>query len=377
MSSGGSIRIPLVDLVAQYRSIQSDIDGAIQRVLFRGQFILGPEVEAFEQEMATYCQTASAVSVASGTDALELTLRACGIGPGDEVLTTALSFFATAEAIAAVGARPVFVDVEPVAYALDVAQLAAKVTPRTKAIIPVHLYGHPCALEEIQALATRHNLLVIEDCAQAIGARYRGKPVGSFGVAGCFSFYPSKNLGAYGDAGMVVTRDRQLAERIRLWRAHGAADNRTHRLVAKVSRLDELQAAILRAKLPHLEAWNQARRQHAQRYRQFLSDARVTEVTVPVEKPDCVSVYHVFVIRCRRRDAVLESLLEQGIGAQVHYMMALPFQPALSFLGHRPGEFPVSEQITREIISLPLYPELTDAQARDVVAALQRALLTT
>ncbi|MEK7214768.1 MAG: DegT/DnrJ/EryC1/StrS family aminotransferase, partial [Chloroflexota bacterium] len=262
-----TMKVPLVDLKAQYQRLKPEIDAAVGRVLASGQFILGPEVKALEQELAAYCGTTEAVSVASGTDALELSLRACGIGPGDEVITTASSFFATAEAILAVGARPVFVDIEPLTYTIDVAQIVPAVSPRTKAILPVHLYGHPCDMDALMRIAQRYKLLVIEDGAQAIGARDREQRVGSFGIAGCFSFFPSKNLGAYGDGGAVVTNDGKVAEHLRLLRVHGSSQKYVHTISGRNSRLDELQAAILRAKLPYLEAWHQARRQHAQTYR--------------------------------------------------------------------------------------------------------------
>jgi len=357
-----------VDLTAQYQTIKPEIDAAIQRVLARGQFILGPEVEALEQEIAAYCGTTDAVAVASGTDALELTLRACGIGPSDEVLTPALSFFATAEAIAAVGAKPVFVDIEPLTYTIDPSRIEARISPRTKALLPVHLYGHPCQMDELMRIATQHRLKVIEDCAQAIGARFHDKRVGSFGIAGALSFYPSKNLGAYGDGGMVVTNDPRLAEQVRLLRDHGSPDRIRHEVLGgRNSRLDELQAAILRVKLPYLEAWTQARRRHAETYRGLIEQAHLEELILPQEQPGCWHVFHLYVIRCQKRDILHHELVKQGIGAQVHYPLALPFQPALTVLGHRPGQLPEAEHAAREVLSLPLYPELTVEQIQTVV----------
>jgi len=374
MSGTAARRIPLVDLGAQYQSLKPEIDQAIQRVLDRGQFILGPEVEALEREVASLCQVAHGIGVANGTDALELALRAIGVGPGDEVITTALSFFATAEAIALVGAVPIFVDIDEATYNLDPALIEPAITPRTKAMIPVHLYGQPCDMDKICAVARQHGLKIVEDCAQAIGATYAGRPVGSFGAAAGFSFYPSKNLGAYGDGGMVVTNDAALAQQVRLWRAHGSTDNATHRFAARNSRLDELQAAILRAKLPHLQAWNQARRRHADTYRRLIKEARLQAIVVPQELPGCTSVYHLFVIRCAARDAIRQALLARGIGAQVHYAASLPQQPALASLRLSADRYPKALRAAQEVLSLPLYPELSDADARRVVDALAEAL---
>ena len=374
MSSTAARRIPLVDLGAQYRSLKPDLDATIQRVLDRGQFILGPEVEALEREVASFCQVAHGVGVANGTDALELALRAVGIGPGDEVITTALSFFSTAEAIALIGAVPIFVDIDEATYNLDPALIAPAITPRTKAILPVHLYGQPCEMDAIGAIARQHGLKIVEDCAQAIGATYRGKPVGSFGDAAALSFYPSKNLGAYGDGGMVLANDAAVAQQVRLWRAHGSADNATHRFVARNSRLDELQAAILRVKLVRLGAWNQARRRHAEAYRRLLNDAGLQAIAVQQEPPNCMSVYHLFVIRCAHRDTIRQSLVQRGIGAQVHYAVSLPQQPALASLGYRVTDFPVAARAAREVLSLPLYPELSEVEIREVVAALAKAM---
>jgi len=369
------MKIPLVDLTAQYRRLKPELDAAIQRVLDRGQFILGPEVEALEREIAGYCGTRQAVAVASGTDALELSLRACGIGPGDEVITTAFSFFATAEAILTVGATPVFVDIDPATYTLDPAQIEAALGPKTKAILPVHLYGHPCRMEAIMRLATQHRLRVIEDCAQAIGAADRGRRVGSFGVAGCLSFFPSKNLGAYGDGGMVVTSDAKLEARIRLLRTHGSRAGYLHAVLGKNSRLDELQAAILRVKLPHVEAWNQARRRHAQTYRRLIEHAGLGDhVVLPQVQPDCAHVYHLYVVRCRQRDAVMEGLKRRGIGAQVYYPTLIPHQEALKTLPLRSRSFPVAAQIAAEVLALPMYPELSEEHIRTVVQSLSNIL---
>lgn len=352
--------IPLVDLQAQYRAIKPEIDAAIQRVLDRGQFILGPEVEALEQEIASYCGTKYAVGVASGTDALELSLRACGIGAGDEVITTAFSFFATAEAIVAVGATPVFIDIELATYNFEPAELAARVTPRTRAILPVHLYGHPCNWTAVQQVAERHGLRVIEDCAQAIGAEFQGRRVGALGDAGAFSFFPSKNLGGYGDGGMVVTNDSALADRVRLLRAHGSREKYWHLVLGKNSRLDELQAAILRVKLRHLNRWVNSRREVARWYAEG-SRAALQGISLPKEQPGSRHAYHQFVIRTEQRDQLKQVLAARGIASQVYYPSTLPSQPALApYLGLG-GRYPNADLATRELLALPIYPELTQS----------------
>ena len=366
--------IPLIDLGAQYQSIKSEIDRAIQEVLDRGQFILGPEVEALEREIAAYCGTAHAVAVASGTDALELSLRACGIGPGDEVLTSAYSFIATAEAIVAVGAIPVFVDINLDSYTLDPADLASTVTPRAKAIIPVHLYGHPCDMDRVFMVAKAHRLQVIEDCAQAIGARYQGQRVGSLGKAGALSFYPSKNLGAYGDAGMVVTNDPDVAAHIRLLRTHGSLERYHHQMLGTNSRLDELQAAILRVKLRHLDRWNDARRRNARLYDEAFRQHRVEGLVLPQELPGAYHVYHLYCIRMKARDRVNAVLAQQGIGTQVAYPSALPAQPALKAFASRVRSTPKAERVAQEILSLPMYPELTPELIERVVRQIAQAL---
>ena len=366
--------IPLIDLRAQYRAIKADVDRAMQSVLDRGQFILGPEVELLERELAAFCGTRHAVALASGTDALELALRACGIGRGDEVVTTAFSFFATVEAILAVGATPVFADIDVSTYTVDSAAVEAALTPKTKAILPVHLYGHPCAMDRLMAIARARKLRVIEDCAQAIGAEFRGQRVGSFGDAGCLSFYPSKNLGAYGDGGMLVTNDASIADQVRLLREHGSRERYRHIAVGTNSRLDELQAAILRVKLPYLERWTDARRRLAERYRAAFTTHRLTDVRLPVEQPGCQHVYHLYSVRMPRRDAVQAALLQSGISTQVAYPSILPSQPALASLKLGRGQFPVAEALSRDILSLPIYPELNDASIERIVAAVANTL---
>ena len=366
--------IPIIDLPAQYRALKPDINRAIQRVLERGQFILGPEVEALERELAAYCGAAHAVGVASGTDALELALRACGVGPGHEVITSAFSFIATAEAIIAVGAVPVFVDIDPVTYTLDPSKLATAMSSRTKAILPVHLYGHPADMGQVAALAKAHRLKLIEDCAQAIGATWAGRRVGSFGDAGALSFFPTKNLGAYGDGGMVVTEDPAVAQRVRLLRAHGSRRKYHHEMLGHNSRLDELQAAILRVKLSRLESWNEARRRLALRYRAAFKAWAGSGIVLPEEQPGCRHVYHLYTIRLAKRARVQRALADRRIGHQIAYPAPLPRQPALKPWVRRGQRFPQAEQVSREVLSLPLYPELTAEQIRMVVRTVGEAL---
>ncbi|MFI5364859.1 MAG: DegT/DnrJ/EryC1/StrS family aminotransferase [Candidatus Binatia bacterium] len=363
--------VPLVDLKAQYAAIQPEVDAAIQRVLCSAAFILGREVERFEDAFAAYCGVRHAVGVASGTAALHLALLACGVGPGDEVITSPHTFIATAEAVSHAGARPVFVDIDPVSYNLDPSRIDAAIGPRTKAIIPVHLYGNPADMEPVLAIARRRGLHVIEDAAQAHGAAYRGRRAGTFGAAACFSFYPGKNLGAYGDGGAVVTDNPEIAARVRMLRDHGRRDKYVHETVGYGDRLDAIHAAVLGAKLAHLDRWNQQRRQAARRYCELLADSRVR---LPVTAPDAEPVYHLFVVRVAERDRTLQALHQRGIGAGVHYPIPLHLQPAYAFLGLQPGSFPHAEQAAREVLSLPLYPEITDEQLTEVAAGLKMSL---
>lgn len=361
--------IPLVDLVRQYRALRPQMLRAVDRVLSSGSYILGPEVMALEREAATYCGTRYAVGVASGTDALELALRAVGIGPGDEVITSPLTFIATVEAIIEVGARPVFADIDPVSYTIDPAQVERRITKRTRAIIPVHLYGQPADLAALSRLARRYDLQLIEDCAQAIGATFHGRRVGSFGAAGCFSFYPAKNLGAYGDGGLVITNRAFVARQVRLLRQHGARDKYRHLALGMNSRLDELQAAMLRIKLRQLEQWNAQRRRVAAWYTDALLARGVAPTTVPRELPDRRHVYHLYVVRTRQRRAAQAACARHGIATGIHYPIALHQQPALRWLRYRQGSFPHSERAARETLSLPLFPEMTRAEVQRVVRA--------
>ncbi len=366
--------IPLVDLKAQYLSIQSEIDEAIQRVINNTSFIMGDEVAQFEEAFAQYCGARYAVGVSSGTGALFLALLAHGIGPGDEVITTPFTFFATGEAISQVGARPVFVDIDPVTYNIDPNLIEGAITPYTKAIMPVHLYGQPADMDAINAIAEKHGLIVIEDAAQAHGSRYNGQRAGSLGHSACFSFYPSKNLGCYGDGGAVVTDDPHIAERVAKLRNHGRVTKYKHDELGYGHRLDGIQAAILRAKLPHLDDWNAARRDRAQRYDQLLADL---PVTTPRHLPQTEPVYHCYTILLDDafdRDAVVQHLKDHGIGVGIHYPIPLHLQPAYRFLELEPGSFPVSEHMARHVLSLPIYAELTDEQQDEVIDTLREAL---
>ena len=367
------MNVPLVDLKAQYQSIKPEIDAAIQRVVDNTSFIMGREVADFEQAFAEYCGVKHAIGVSSGTGALFLTLLAYGIGPGDEVITTPFTFFATGEAISQVGARPVFVDIDPNTYNIDPAQIEAAITPYTKAIMPVHLYGQPANMDAIMEIAARHNLPVIEDAAQAHGSLYKGRRAGSLGHAACFSFYPSKNLGCYGDGGAVVTNDDEVARRVRLLRDHGRISKYEHITLGYGHRLDGIQAAILGAKLPHLDDWNEGRRQRAARYETLLADS---DVITPHHLPETTPVYHCYVVRIpgRDRDKVVEHMKEAGVGVGVHYPIPLHLQPAYRFLELGPGSFPVSEQMANEVLTLPIYAEMTDEQQDYVVEKLLEAV---
>ncbi len=363
--------VALMDLVAQYRSIQEEIHVAIQEVLESGTFILGPKVAAFEAAMAAYLGVQYAVGVASGTDALILTLRAYGVGPGDEVIIPAYTFFATAEAVSQVGATPVFVDIDPMTYCMDVAQLEATITPRTKAIVPVHLYGYPADMGPILELANQHGLKVIEDNAQALGAEYHGHKTGSMGDAGCLSFFPSKNLGGYGDGGMVVTNDLGVAETVRKLRTHGWRKKYYPELLGYNSRLDELQAAILLVKLRHLDNWNERRREIAERYRVLLAD---NEIGLPCEEADVKHVYHLYMIRVKERKAVQQHLKSLGIASGIYYPLPLHQVEPYQHFRYAPGAFDESERAAQETLAIPVYPEMAEDQINAVASAVREAL---
>lgn len=363
--------IPLLDLKAQYLTIKDEIDQAIFNVLDSARYILGPEVKAFEKEIAQYCGTKEAVAVANGTDALMLTLRAFGIGPGDEVITTPFTFFASAETVSQVGATPVFVDVDPVTLNMDINQLEAKITPRTKAIIPVHIFGQMVDVEKVMEIAQRHDLKVIEDSAQAMGAEYRGRRAGSVGHAGTFSFFPTKNLGGYGDGGMIVTNDEGIAAELRRLRFHGCQTKYYHDEIGYNSRLDEMQAAILRVKLRYLDQWNAGRRAKAEVYDGLLSHL---PVTVPGRDKSAVPIYHLYVLRTDKRQAIMDKLKEAGIASAIYYPVPLHLQKAYEGLGYKEGNFPVAEKACSQAVAIPCYPELTTEEQKQIVQVIAEAL---
>jgi dTDP-4-amino-4,6-dideoxygalactose transaminase len=359
--------VPFVDLKAQYHSIKDEIDAAVARVIRNTSFILGPEVEAFEQAFAEYAGARFCLGLNSGTAALHLALLAGGVGAGDEVIVPANSFFATAEAVSLVGATPVFVDADPVSYTIDTTKIEKAITGRTRAIIPVHLYGQSVDLDPIFEIARRRNLLVVEDAAQAHGAQYKGRPVGALGDIGCFSFYPGKNLGAYGEGGAVVTNDERLAHRVRLLRDHGSEKKYRHEIVGYNFRLEGIQGAVLNVKLRHLDRWNELRRQHAGRYTELLKD---TNLTLPLEMDYARHVYHVYVIQTDARDDLQRKLSDAGIQTGIHYPIPIHLQPAYASLGHKQGDFPESERQSNRVLSLPMFAELTDEQIHTVADAI-------
>jgi len=373
VSSAAPLRIPLLDLRRQHQQIREEVTAAVLRIIEAQAFILGEEVEALEKELAAYCGVRFAVACASGTDALYLALLALGIGRGDQVLVPAYTFFATAGAVVRAGAEPVFADVEASTFNLDVEKAVEVLDrrPRIRAVIAVHLFGACANVDPLAELAAARGIAVIEDAAQAIGAEYKGRRAGSLGDVGCFSFYPSKNLGAYGDGGLLTTNDAALAERLRALRVHGSRDKYLHHWVGINSRLDALQAAVLRVKLRHLDGWTEARRLNAERYRK-----RFAELGLPLISPGATAyatrhVWNQFVIRARERDRLQEHLRRCGIGTEVYYPLPLHLQPCFEHLGYRLGDLPVSEQLSREALALPVYPELTEAELEEVVAAVE------
>ncbi|MGH2567649.1 MAG: DegT/DnrJ/EryC1/StrS family aminotransferase [Bacteroidota bacterium] len=365
------MKIQMVDVVSQYQKIKPEIDAAIQRVLESGQFILGKEVAEFEADAARYLGVQHAIGCASGTDALQIALMALGVGPGDEVVTTPFTFVATTEAVVLLGAKPVYVDIEPMTYNIDPTKIEKAITPKTKALIPVHLYGHAADMDSIMEIANGRGLPVIEDTAQAIGATYKGRKVGGIGAAGCISFYPSKNLGAFGDAGLIVTNRPALAETMRMIANHGSRIRYRHEVLGVNSRLDSIQAAVLNVKLRFLDQWHEARRSAAQLYNRLLEDVGVTR---PAELPYAKHIYHQYAIRVPQRDKVAGSLAKQGIPHAIHYPIPLHLLEAFSVAGSPKGSFPITEKAAEEVLSLPMHTELTEEQQQYVVDALKRAM---
>jgi dTDP-4-amino-4,6-dideoxygalactose transaminase len=367
--------VPLLDLLAQYRPIREEVLAAITRVCDSQRFILGPEVEGLERELAQMLEVTDAIGVSSGTDALLAAMMALNIGPGDEVVTSTYSFFATAGCVTRLGAKPVLVDIDPVTYNIDPEAVAAAITPRTRAIIPVHLYGCSAEMTPILDAAASAGVAVIEDAAQAIGTRYRGRPVGGLGTVGCFSFFPSKNLGAFGDGGFLTTNDKALAYRLRLMRNHGAEPKYFHKFVGANFRLDALQAAVLRVKLPRLAAWTEARRRNAERYRQaFAPLAAAGKVVLPVEPEGVYHIYNQFVIRLAERDRVRAALDTRRVGTEIYYPVPFHLQECFALLGHSKGDFPAAEDAADHTLALPIYGELTEAEQHYVVESIAQAV---
>ena len=364
--------IPLVDLQAQFQSIKHEVMPAIEHVLEGMQLFLGPQCQKFEQDFARYCGCDYGVGLSNGTDALALALRACQIGPGDEVITISHSFIATVEAIALVGAKPVFVDIDPQTYTMDWRQIETAISPRTRVIMPVHLYGHPAEMQPILDIAHKYGLRVIEDASQAHGATYLGQRIGSLGDIACFSFYCSKNLGAYGEAGICVTNDAALAETLGVLRDHGSRVRYQHEMLGVNARMDEVQAAILNVKLPYLERWNAQRGAHAR----ILNDALLDIVEqVPVTRDWASHVFYVYVVQVHERDRFRQSLQQAGIGTGIHYPVPIHLQAACQSYGYTQGMLPVTEAVCQRIVSLPMYPELTGEQLERIIAAVKNGVL--
>ena len=361
----------MVDVVGQYKKIQSEVDGAIRQVLESGQFIQGPVVHEFEAAAAQYIGVKHAIGCASGTDALQVAMMALGVGSGHEVITTPFTFVATAETIVLLGADPVYVDIDPKTFNIDVSKIEARITPKTKAIIPVHLYGQPVDMDPLMAIAAKHNIPVIEDAAQAMGAEYKGKKVGSIGTIGAISFFPSKNLGAFGDAGLIVTNDDHLAEQLRMIIVHGSRIRYRHEVLCVNSRLDAIQAAVLNVKIKYLDEWHEARRNAAVRYNELLKGI---DVECPFEAPDAKHIYHQYTIRLRRRDLVAHALTEKNIPHAIYYPIPLHLQEAFRWMGKQKGSYPVSEQAAYEVISLPMHTELTPAQQEHIAGEVRKVV---
>lgn len=366
-NSGSTNMIPFVDLKREYHYIKKEIDSAIQGILERGMFILGEEVKLFEKEFSSYCETKYGIGVGSGTDALYLALLACGVGPGDEVILPAHTFISTALAITYTGATPVFTDIDSDTYTLNSVEVETRISKKTKAIIPVHLYGHPTDMDLIKEIAEENDLMVIEDACQAHGALYKGKKVGSIGDIGCFSFYPTKNLGAYGDAGMIVTNNEEIARKVKMLRNYGEKKKYKYEIIGYNSRLDEIQAAVLRVKLKYLDEWNERRSEIAAHYGEMLEGS---DIIVPVEKEYAKHVFHLYVIRCNDRDTLQKHLSEKDIQTLIHY--PLPIHKQKSYLNSSGPHFPIIEKISKEILSLPMHPWLEQENVKEICSLILR-----
>lgn len=362
--------IPVLDLKRQYKNLEAELDAAVKEVMESGRYILGNNVKKLEDDFARYCGAKRAVGVASGTDALHLALRALNIGSGDEVITVAFTFIATTEAIGIVGATPVFVDINPETFNIDVNKIEAAVTDKTKAILPVHLYGQPCEMDKIMEIAGKHNLYVIEDCAQAVGAEYKNKKVGTFGDFGCFSFFPSKNLGCYGDGGMITTKSDELADRVKSLRAHGGRVKYHHEELGLNSRLDEMQAAVLNVKLPYIDEWNEARRRAAYRYNELFSG--ISEIITPAETGDTKCVYHQYTVKVPKRDKIQQELKEAGIMTMVYYPVPLHKQKVHNNLPRYNLKY--TDECSETVLSLPVFPELTTEEQDKTAESVKKVL---
>ncbi|MFV9510483.1 DegT/DnrJ/EryC1/StrS family aminotransferase [Tepidibacillus sp. LV47] len=364
------MNIPMLDLSEQYQHLKGEIYEALEQVMSSSRFILGENVKKLEKDIAKYSHVAHGIGVANGSDALHISLLACGIQPGDEVITTPFTFFATAGSIARIGAKPVFVDIDPKTFNINPGLIEEKITDKTKAIIPVHLYGQAADMDPILEIAKKYHLAIVEDAAQAIGAEYKGRKIGQFGDTACFSFFPTKNLGAFGDAGMIITNNDELAEKMRVIRVHGSKPKYYHHVLGYNSRLDEMQAAILNVKFPHIDEWNELRRKKAAYYNELLAELDDVVVT-PYEEENRYHIYHQYTIRVKDRDALQTYLKEQGISTMIYYPLPLHLQPVFADLGYKEGDFPESEKAAKEVLSLPMYPELKQEQQEYVVAKIK------
>lgn len=362
------MKVPMLDLTIQYDQLKDEMNEAIQDVLRSARFILGPNVQKLEKDVAAYSNVGYGVGVGNGSDAIHIALEACGVKAGDEVITTAFTFFATAGAIARIGAIPVFVDIDQRTYNIDPSKIEEKITDKTKAILPVHLYGQTADMDPIIELAKKYNLAIVEDAAQAIGAEYKGKKVGEFSNAACFSFFPTKNLGAYGDGGMIISNDGDLAEKCRVIRVHGSKPKYYHHVLGYNSRLDELQAAVLNVKFPHLDEWSGLRRERAHNYTTLLKEQLGDHVITPYEAEGHHHIFHQYTIRVEKRDELQKYLQEQGVSTMIYYPKPLHLQPVFAELGYKEGDLPITEEVSNEVVSLPMFPELTLEQQQFVVS---------